>query len=161
MSNSYGTIGLKAPDFTLMSHLGNPVSLKDQLSKGPVMLAFYPGDFTPVCTKQLCSYKDHEDDFKRFNLQILGISANPPESHAKFAQHYGFRFPLLTDEKRAVSKAFGCTSLLMLGGVSRAVFILDSQGTILYRYVEPTILTRRKPGELLRILENLRSNKLL
>jgi thioredoxin-dependent peroxiredoxin len=154
-------IGKKAPDFTLKDHLGGYVTLSKVYPVAPTLLAFYPGDFTPVCTKQLCNYRDNFEEFNKLGVQIFGISGNDTQKHAEFAKAYDFPFLLLSDPGQQVAKSFGCTSLLMFGRVSRAVFIINTKGIILYRYVEPTTLTHRKADELAGILSDLRENKLL
>jgi thioredoxin-dependent peroxiredoxin len=148
-------IGDLAPDFKLQDQDETWVTLSQRTARGPVMVVFYPGDFTPVCTKQLCAYQEMYDQFVKHGLQVLGISHNPPEEHQKFRQRYHFTFPLLTDPGRAVFKQWGVTSLFMFGGTSRAVFIVGRDGRILYRYVEPTPLSYRKPGELAGAIEKL------
>ncbi len=154
-------VGKPAPEFTLRDQRGVDFKLKDALTQSHLMLAFYPGDFTPVCTKQMCNYRDHLTAFVDNGVKICGISANNVESHAAFSKKYHLDFPLLADSDRAVAKAYGCTSLLMLGGLSRAVFIVSKKGFILYRYVEPTVITRRKAEELVGILGDLKKNGLL
>lgn len=154
-------IGKMAPDFALPDQNGQPVQLSKVCAQGPVLLAFYPRDFTAVCTKQLCNYRDNMAAFREFGLQIFGISSNPSNSHASFGSKYDFPFPLLSDADKSVAKEFGCTSLFMLGRVSRAVFIINKRRTILYRYVEPTILTRRTAQELVLLLADLRKNKFI
>jgi thioredoxin-dependent peroxiredoxin len=154
-------IGKKAPDFTLKDHQGGTVTLSKVIPVAPTLLVFYPGDFTPVCTKQLCNYRDNFEDFNRFGIQIFGISPNDVQKHAEFAKAYEFPFLLLSDPGQQVAKSFGCTSLLMFGKVSRAVFMINTKGVILYRYVEPTSLTRRKADELVGILTDLKENKLI
>ena len=161
MEGQGSVVARKAPEFTLYCHTNQVVRLSDYLFNGPVMLVFYPKDFTMVCTKQLCNYRDNLDDFKKFGIQILAISSNPIVSHAKFAEKYELPFPLLTDPGNLIAKSFGCTSLLMLGNVSRAVFILNKKGIILYRYVEPTILTRRTSDELVNVMSDLRTNGII
>ena len=147
-----------APDFTLENQRHEAVRFSDILKNGPVLLVFYPGDFTPVCTSQLCNYRDSLESFQRFGVQLVGVSFNTPLQHKAFAEKYGFDFPLLSDPKKETAKLYGCTSLLMLGNVSRAVFIVSADGRILYRYVEPTSLTRRKADELLTILVGLKQS---
>lgn len=154
-------IGKKAPDFSLPSHLGKTFTLSTELKAGPLLLVFYPGDFTPVCTRQLCNYRDHSEAFEKRGVRIVGISHNSKVQHEAFAREYDLPFPLLTDAGNATAKAFGCASLLMLGRVSRAVFIVNPQGLILYAHVEPTILTRRSATELSGILNDLHANQLL
>lgn len=154
-------IAKRAPEFSLKDDQGKIVTLTSLLAKGPVLLVFYPNDFTIVCTKQLCNYRDNLDAFKNLGIQVVGISQNPETEHSKFAEKYEFGFPLLTDEGKKVAISYGCTSALMLGGLSRAVFIVSQKGLVLYSYVEPTVLTRRSADELLRILNDLRTNKLI
>lgn len=151
----------RAPDFMLADESGKGVTLNDLLKNGAVLLAFYPGDFTPVCTSQWCNYRDAKADFERIPIQVVGISANPPHSHVRFKEKYDIPFRLLSDPKKAVASAFGCYSLLMFGRVSRAVFIVNCDGVILYRYVEPTTLTARKSDKLIQVLEDLKSRRIL
>ena len=154
-------VGKKAPDFTLVTHQGIKITLSEELKSSSVLLAFYPGDFTPVCTRQLCNYRDRLNDFSNLGIKMLGISANTPESHAKFVKTYGFHFPLLSDPDKEIARLYNCRSLFMFGGVSRAVVIINRKGVILYHYVEPTVLTRRSADELIGILEDLEKNSLL
>lgn len=154
-------IGQSAPDFKLQDQNETWVTLDDYLKHSPLLIVFYPGDFTPVCTKQLCAYQDALNEFVKLGLMIVGISKNSPDEHQEFKKRYGFSFPLLSDPDRTITKAYGVTSLFLLGGTSRAVFVVGQDKKIKYRYVEPTTLTHRKPGELLQILGNLRSEQKL
>ena len=147
----------KAPDFTLESDQGGKVTLSQLCKSGPVLLVFYPWDFTPVCTSQLCDYRDSMDRFSAFGLQIVGISSNSADSHKKFAHRHNFPFLLLSDPGKRMAKRFGCSSKMMLGMVSRAVFIIGKDMSILYRHVESTILSRRKAEELISVLLDLKS----
>ncbi len=157
-----GTIvGKVAPDFTLPDHLGNPVNLGAVCSAGPVLIVFYPKDFTKVCTKQLCNYSDNMAGFQELGVQVLGISHNAASSHSQFAKRFNFPFKLLTDVNHKVTRDFDCSSLFMFGAMSRAVFIVSAKRVILYRYVEPTVLTHRSAKELLQILKDLRTNKVI
>ena len=155
LSNQGTWVGRLAPDFKLQNQDGIWITLDDLLQPGPLMLAFYPGDFTPVCTRQLCSYQEAFEQFVKYGIQVVGISPNAPESHIEFIEKYHFTFPLLSDPGKETIRLYGVTSLFMLGGMSRAVFILGKDKKVRYRYVEPTPLTRRKPDELLRILDDL------
>ncbi len=162
-NSSFNTLpGNPAPDFRLQDQEGNWVALSELTAKNALILVFYPGDFSMVCTKQLCAYQDKYEEFKNFGFQIAGISPNDIKSHQDFRNKYQFAFPLLSDPKKTIFKAFGVVSLFMLGGTSRAVFILSAQGPrktqnqILYRYIEPTTLTHRRPDELLYIIQNLK-----
>ncbi|MCB0417935.1 MAG: redoxin domain-containing protein [Bdellovibrionales bacterium] len=151
----------KAPDFTLPDQYGKPFHFYEALKSGPHLLVFYPGDFTKVCTAQLCDYRDHMDDFGSLNVRIVGISKNPQESHGRFATQYGFSFPLLSDPSEEVAKSYGCRSLLMFGGVSRALAVVSTDQRIRYHYVESTVITRRTAHELLEVLEQLKSESKL
>lgn len=150
-----------APDFALKDQSGKTVTLGDILMGGPVVLAFYPNDFTMVCTKQLCTYRDSMADFKDLGVQIVGISNNSTDEHEQFAEKYEFSFPLLTDPEHKVAVKYGCRSPFMMGGVSRAIVIVNRDRKVLYRYVEPTALTHRKPGQLLGLLRDLKKTGLL
>jgi len=154
-------IGKKAPDFTLRDHMGEPFVLSRAYQESPVLLAFYPHDFSPVCTRQLCNYKDNIAEFQKFGVQIFGISGNTVEKHREFAKKYDFPFKLLSDPGNAVAKSYGCTSRLMLGNVTRAIFIVNKPGILLYRYIEPLTLTRRKAEELVGILGDMKSHDLI
>ncbi len=90
-------IGINAPDFTLKDSNGNDWKLSEHLGK-TIVLLFYPGDNTPVCTKQLCSVRDNWDDYQNSNATIVGISTDSVASHKGFAEKYNFPFTLLADE---------------------------------------------------------------
>jgi peroxiredoxin len=154
-------IGLRAPDFSLEDSDRKMRSLYKMLESGPLLLAFYPKDLGLVCSAQLCNYQDHFNDFKKLGIHIVGISKNPPESHKEFIKRYSFEFTLLSDTNKEITKKFGCSSLLMFGGTSRAVFIISKSGIIRYRYVEPTTITHRKANELIEIISDLKSKNLL
>jgi peroxiredoxin Q/BCP len=149
--------GDQAPDFKLQNENEEWVTLGELVKDAPVMLAFYPGDFTPVCTRQLCGYQNAYDRFVSYGIRVVGISANTPEEHQKFRNAYRFGFNLLSDPGHGVAKAYGITSLFMLGGLSRAVFILGKGGKILYRHVEATSLTHRKADEIIEVLDGLKA----
>jgi len=161
MEGQGAVIGKRAPDFSLANQDGEAVHLSDVVKAGPVMLAFYPFDFGMVCTKQLCNYQENIQSFGSLGIQVLGISRNDPASHKKFRDAYQITFPLLSDPKGAVAKAFGCTSFLGIGRLARAVFILNSKALTLYRYVEPTPLSRRDSAELVQVVEQLKAQKVI
>jgi thioredoxin-dependent peroxiredoxin len=154
-------VGDPAPDFKLQDQDENWVTLSGLTARGPVMIAFYPGDFTPVCTRQLCAYQEMYDQFVKYGISVVGISHNTPEEHQKFRARYHFAFPLLSDPGKATFKQWGVTSLFMFGGASRAVFVVGRNGKVAYRYVEPTSLSYRKPGELIGAIEQLKAKGVL
>lgn len=140
------SVGDKAPQFTLSGTGGRNYSLSDYAGK-IVVLVFYPGDNTPVCTKQLSSYNDDINEFNGVGAQILGISPQGVESHEKFSEKHAFKFPLLADLDKDVSSRYGI--LGPLGFSRRSIFVVDGGGVI--RYVHRAIagLTFRPAGELL------------
>ena len=123
-------IGDQAPDFTLAGTEGT-FRLADQRGSW-VVLAFYPGDFTPVCTRQFCSYRDGDDHLDELGVNVLGISPQSVESHERFRAKHDLTVPLLADEDREVLRAYG---VLAPGGVvRRSIFIIDPQGLVRYRH---------------------------
>jgi peroxiredoxin Q/BCP len=154
-------LGTRAPLFRLQAHDGSWLELSDLLAVGPVLLAFYPKDFGLVCTKQLCAYQEALESFNRLGCQIVGISKVPPQNLRNFRDTYKFDFPLLSDPNHVVAKLYNVTSLMMMGGTSRAVVVIGKSGIVLYRYVEHTVATHRKPGELIKVVEELRARGML
>ena len=149
MSVSVGDI---APAFTLRAAGGKNVSLGDYHGN-PVVLVFYPGDDTPVCTRQLNSYNDDLSQFAAMNAQVLAISPQNVESHERFTAKHGFQFPLLADVDQVVAAAYG--SLGPLGFMRRSVFVVDGTGIIRYAHRAIAGLTFRPVGELVDVLFGL------
>ena len=147
------SVGDRAPAFTLPSTGGTPVSLSDYAGR-PVVLVFYPGDDTPVCTKQLNSYNDDLAQFEALDAQVLGISAQSVDSHEKFAGKHGFKFPLLADTDKAVAGAYG--TLGPIGFPRRSVFIVDGEGVVRYAHRAIAGLTFRPVSELVEVLGSLK-----
>ncbi len=146
------SVGDAAPAFTLSSTGGTTVSLADFKGR-PVVLVFYPGDDTPVCTKQLNSYNDELAEFEKLDAQVLGISAQGVDSHEKFSGKHGFRFPLLADTDKAVAGAYG--TLGPIGFPRRSVFIIDGEGVVRYAHRAIAGLTYRPVSELVEVLVSL------
>jgi peroxiredoxin Q/BCP len=146
------SVGDAAPAFTLSSTGGTTVSLADFKGR-PVVLVFYPGDDTPVCTKQLNSYNDELAEFEKLDAQVLGISAQGVDSHEKFSGKHGFGFPLLADTDKAVAGAYG--TLGPIGFPRRSVFIIDGDGVVRYAHRAIAGLTYRPVSELVEVLVSL------
>jgi peroxiredoxin Q/BCP len=146
-------VGDRAPDFTLPGTGGVTYSLADFAGK-PIVLVFYPGDDTPVCTKQLNAYNDGLDQFQQLDAQVVGVSAQSVESHDSFSGKHGFDFPLLADTDKTVAGAYG--TLGPLGFPRRSVFIIDRDGIIRYAHRAIAGLTYRPVSELIAELEQLR-----
>ena len=135
--------GKPAPDFTLRSDAGEPVTLSS-LRGRPVVLYFYPKDDTPGCTAQACGIRDGWDEFARRGAVVLGVSPDDVASHVKFKEKYGLPFTLLADEDHEVSEAYGTwVEKNMYGkrymGVERSTFVIDADGTVarVMRKVKP------------------------
>src|ERR1700751_2089026 len=99
--------GERAPDFTLYDHTGRPRTLSALLSRGPVVLFFFPIASSPICTAQACHFWDLSSEFAPVGSQRVGISTDPVDSHAHFAQQRSFDYPLLSDADGVVSELFG------------------------------------------------------
>jgi len=123
-------VGEQAPDFTLEGTAG-PFTLSEHRGK-KVVLLFYPGDDTPVCTKQFCSYRDNAEVFGALGATAVGISGKGVESKQAFADKHGLTVPLLADPDHGVSKAYDCWSKLR--GTRRSVVIVDEQGVVRHRH---------------------------
>lgn len=122
-------IGDEAPEFTLSDDNGEQVSLSGLLKNGPLILYFYPADFTPGCTKEACDIRDMHEDLSDVGLQVVGISPQDSDSHAKFRDQYQLPFRLLDDAKREAIDAYGVSGPLGFG-VRRATFLINETGTI-------------------------------
>ena len=113
---------------------------------------FYPGDDTPVCTKQLNSYNNDLAEFEQVGAQVLAISAQDVSTHEKFSGKHGFRFPLLADTDKAVAGLYG--TLGPLGFPRRSVFVVDGGGTIRYAHRAIAGLTYRPVSELVQAVQS-------
>ncbi|HWQ24532.1 MAG TPA: thioredoxin-dependent thiol peroxidase [Gaiellaceae bacterium] len=135
--------GAPAPDFTLPSDAGEPVTLS-QLRGRPVVLYFYPRDDTPGCTRQACGIRDAWAELERRGAVVLGVSPDSAQRHARFKEKHGLPFTLLADEEHAVAEAYGVwVEKSMLGkryeGVERSTFLIDAAGNVarIMRRVKP------------------------
>ena len=125
-------IGDRAPDFELEG-TGDIVCRLSELRGDWVVLAFYPGDFTPVCTRQFCSYRDAADRLDELDAVVFGISPQSVTSHDRFTAEHSLTVPLLTDPEHATARAFG---IVGAGGlVRRSIFIVDPDAVVRYRHV--------------------------
>lgn len=120
--------GMSAPNFTLPDAYGNSYSLASFQGKAPMVIYFYPKASTPGCTKEACGVRDNISRFKENGIEIFGISVDSKEKIKSFIDDYKLNFPLLSDEGKEVSKAYGV--LNVLGFASRVTFIIDQHGYI-------------------------------
>ena len=116
--------GARAPEFTLPDQDGNEVSLSGLLGGGPLILYFYPADFTPGCTREACTFRDLHGDFERAGLVVAGVSPQTPTSHRSFRAKYALPFPLLSDCDKAVARMYEVGAPFGLG-IRRATFLID------------------------------------
>ena len=141
-----------APDFTLPAWTpegATELTLSQQRGT-PVVLAFYPGDDTPVCTKQLCSYQDDLDALTGLGAVLWGISAQDLASHERFATKRGFTFPLLSDPDKSVHALYGARG--PMGLPKRAVVVVDAEGRIRWRHASQLGLTYQDSDTITRVL---------
>ena len=146
--------GVPAPDFTLQATPDQKVSLADFRGK-PVILAFYPEDWSPVCSDQLALYQELLPEFARFDAELIGISVDGIWCHLAFAKDRNLHFPLLSDfePKGEISRAYNAYRASD-GTSERALFVIDANGSIRWSYVSPVGINPGADG-ILRALEGL------
>ncbi|HEY8507660.1 MAG TPA: peroxiredoxin [Steroidobacteraceae bacterium] len=123
------SVGARAPEFTLPDQDGRDVSLTSLLNHGPLILFFYPADFTPGCTKEVCIVRDLHSQILRAGLNVAGISPQSPDSHRRFREKHNLQFPLLADVEKAVIRMYEVNGPLGFG-VRRATYLIDPGRTI-------------------------------
>ena len=146
------SVGDVAPAFVLPGTGGREYRLADYKGSG-VILAFYPGDFTPVCTKQFCSYRDDGDRIEALGVPMLGISPQTVDSHERFAEEHGLTVPLLSDAGKRVARSYGVVG--PGGYLRRSIFLVDGEGVVRYRHVALFGLRYQDVGDLERAVESL------
>jgi len=122
-------VGDMAPEFSLPDHDGQVVRLSGLLAKGPVLLYFYPADFTPVCTREACAFGAIEPELSKAGVSLIGISPQDEATHTRFRESYSLPFPLLADPDKTVIWAYACNGPLGLG-VSRVTYLIGKDGRI-------------------------------
>lgn len=150
--------GQIAPDFALHSTPDQLVSLGD-LRGRPVILAFYPADWSPVCSDQMSLYNEILPEFTKFNAELMGISVDGVWCHAAFAAHRKLHFPLLSDfePKGAVARRYGVYRDVE-GTTERALFVIDEAGVVRWSYISPVGINPGADG-ILSALEKLDRRK--
>ena len=144
-------VGDPAPDFSLPSTQG-AISLKNRLESRAVLLVFYPGDDTPVCTKQLCDYRDNLSVFTDLDVDVIAVNPQPLDSHEAFAKKFSLPFPLAADEDKSVCRAYG--TLSFLGYAQRALVLIGRDGKIKYKRSDFPMF-RRSADELRTVISGL------
>ncbi|MDT7540349.1 MAG: thioredoxin-dependent peroxiredoxin [Acidobacteriota bacterium] len=140
-------VGEPGPDFTLKDGEGHEWKLSDNRGR-VVVLLFYPGDETPVCTRQLCSVRDNWEQYRETGAEVVGISTDTEESHRRFAEKRELPLRLLSDPKGEVSKLYGASSWLP-GRSARAVVVIDAAGIVRSRKVQPLSVFRPRDAEII------------
>jgi len=121
--------GTTAPEFSLQDQDGTKHTLKSLLAKGPLILYFYPADFTPGCTKEACSFRDLQQELLKAKLRLVGVSPQDVASHQRFAEKHGLNFPLLADPDKVAVKAYDVDGPLGFG-VRRGTYLIGKDGVI-------------------------------
>ena len=160
-------VGDTAPDFELPGTGGKTFKLSDHRG-GKIVLAFYPGDATRVCTAQFCSYRDNSERLAQLDAEVVGISPQSVDSHERWAEEQRLSLPLLADEDLTVSKLYGVTGWLgplarfteledVPGGryVMRSIFVVDGDGVVRYRHVSRTGSTFQSVDDIEQALASL------
>ncbi len=122
-------VGDRAPEFSLQTDDGSTVTLAELVAEGPFVLYFYPADFTPVCTKQACMFRDVYPDLVAAGVRVIGVSPNGSSSHADFKQRHDLPFPLLADKSKAMADAYGAKGPLGMG-IRRVSYLVGGDGRI-------------------------------
>ncbi len=150
-------IGTAAPDFTLQSSTGEPFTLSKILGKSSIVLFFYPKDFSPGCTAEVCTFRDSYTVFKEAGAEVIGISSDSIESHKGFIKEHKLPFNLLSDDKGEVRKLYKIKSS---GGLipGRVTFVLDKKGVIQYIF-SSQFEAKRHVEEAVKIVKELNKNK--
>lgn len=144
-------VGDPAPDFELPGTGDKTYRLADYRGR-KLIVAFYPGDFTAVCTKQFCSYRDNSDKLDDLGADVLGISPQSVDSHERFSEEKRLNVPLLADEDKSVARAYGVLAGPM---VRRAIFVIDEQGIVRHRKVTLAGLTYESVDDLERAVASI------
>jgi thioredoxin-dependent peroxiredoxin len=147
-------VGEQAPDFELQGTDG-PFKLSEHRGERVVLL-FYPGDNTMVCTRQFCSYRDRAEDFSKLGATVVGVSSQSLDSHQAFSAKHGLNVPLLADEDRSVAKLYSAT-MPGLGSTARSVIVIDEQGVVRHRHDHRLGLDYQTVDELREALASLGS----
>ncbi len=126
--------GDQAPSFEGTDQTGATQSLAALLGNGPLLLYFYPADFTPICTAQACAFRDRQDVLSDASVQVVGVSPQSEGSHQRFADAYDLGFPLIPDQNKRIIKAYGVDGPFGIG-VRRATFLIGTDGRIRDRVV--------------------------
>ncbi|MCL2449738.1 MAG: peroxiredoxin [Polyangiaceae bacterium] len=151
------SVGDRAPDFTLPSESGEPVTLSSLLGQAPLVVYFYPKDDSPGCTREACSFRDRYDAFAEAGARVVGVSSDSVESHRRFADKHRLPMTLLSDRDGKVRALYGVRATLgILPG--RATFVIDASGVVRHIFVSQLRFLRHV-DEALSVVRALASSK--
>jgi peroxiredoxin Q/BCP len=151
------SVGDKAPDFTLPSQSGTPVSLSDYRGERVVVLYFYPKDNTRGCTAEACAFRDSHEVFAEAGAEVIGVSSDSVDSHGEFSSRHHLPFVLLSDKSGAVRKRYGVpTSFGILPG--RVTYVIDREGTVRHIFSSMTNIDRHV-GDALAVVKRLQAEQ--
>jgi peroxiredoxin Q/BCP len=139
-SNKVG-VGDRAPDFTLPSQNGSPVTLSQYLGERVVVLYFYPKDETRGCTAEACAFRDSYEVFKEAGAEVIGVSSDSVEKHEKFAGHHQLDFALLSDKGGALRKLYGVPATLGIVP-GRVTYVIDREGVVQHVFSSMTKISK-------------------
>ena len=142
-------VGNKVPDFSLVADNGKPFKLSNKI-KNKILLVFYPGDGTSVCTNQFTEYRKNVDMFNDLKVEIVGISPNDSNSHESFKKDHNLPFTLLSDTDGKIAKDYDCYGWF---GIKRGVFLIDKEMTLKYSQVESVSIFKRTANELVEAIK--------
>jgi peroxiredoxin Q/BCP len=125
-------VGQKAPDFDITSSSGARLKLQDFIGKKNVVLYFYPGDFTLVCTRETCGFRDAYEEMASADTEVIGVSVDSDESHKRFASEHNVPFELVSDANKTLSKSYDAANFFrsILGKTGRVTYVIDKKGEI-------------------------------
>ncbi len=127
-------VGDKAPAFTLSNQDGKTIESSSFYGKQPIVIYFYPKNFTPGCTAEACSFRDHYEDFTDLGAAVIGVSNDTVSSHARFVKKHNLPFTMLADENGELRKTFNVKGNLLGLIPGRETFVIDSDGIIQMRF---------------------------
>lgn len=127
-------LGDEIPLFTLKDQNNNDFFIEKFASKKPMVIFFYPKDFTPGCVREVCAFRDQYQDFQDYGVEVIGISSDGLKSHQKFAKKHNLPFTLLSDIKGEIRKLFGVPSSLLGLLPGRMTFVIDEKGIVIMRF---------------------------
>jgi thioredoxin-dependent peroxiredoxin len=146
--------GDRVPDVSLIGQGGREVQLRELLGRGTLVLYFYPRDETVGCTAEACSFRDAYEDFVAAGAEVVGISADPAESHQAFAAHHRLPFTLLSDPDGEARGAFGVRSSFLGMIPGRVTFVIDATGVIRHTF-DSQVLATKHVDEALKVVRQL------